>query len=232
LKAGGTIVHVGVSLGDGILMALDDTERVHVALLPDHSITQKDESENAGGLRHCHELFCRSLFSLSSPGSRSVLPCSMCLRGGLLSFVEAKDMDALQRRLHVWDLLDDDGKPRLDEPRRWVFAFEGHADATASIPRPFLRRFVLLKSCSMVGLQETMVTLRLYDLRSNNSNNNNNNSDNNNSSSNNNNSNNSNNNSDNNKYLNRGALLFQRQDVAYDSSLFRRGHPLLDDTVG
>jgi len=101
---------------------------------------------------------------LIGPGGAGVLPHSVGLGAGLLSFVEGLDLGTQERCLHVWDFLDE-GVRLCEEPQRYSFPFDGHGSATVSVPRPLLRRFVLVKSCSVRSARETLVSLHLFDLK-------------------------------------------------------------------
>merc|ERR1712007_330141 len=96
-------------------------------------------------------------------GGQRVLNCSVNFRAGVLSYVEAKDLGARERRLHVWDFVNARAEIRK-APKHQEFPFEGHYSATASVPRPLLRRFVLLKSCSVRSDQTTNNTVQIFDL--------------------------------------------------------------------
>merc|ERR1740123_650294 len=115
----------------------------------------------------------------------------MSFRAGVLSFVEAENLDTQDRRLHVWDFLDNTGLVR-ETPLRRSFPFVGHGVPTVSVPRPVLRRFVLLKSCSVISDQKQLVDVSLFDLL-------------------------------------QDRCLYSCAMTTRDSSLFRRGHPLMDD---
>ena len=141
-RLGRTLVHVGVSPGHRLLGIFDSEGEFHLARLPLLSDTGA-----LGGPAECQDLGSRVL-------SGRVLPCSMSLRSGVLSYVECGDLESRKRFLHVWDLLDERGAPTGMGigSRSWRFSFCGHSSATVSVPRPLLRRFVLLKSCSLVLL--------------------------------------------------------------------------------
>merc|ERR1712137_779367 len=100
-----------------------------------------------GETEMCHII---ASYPLKLPLAQNVLTCSVNFRGGILTFVEAKDLGSMKRTLHVYDFLNSTGRLR-DTPKHRSFAFKGHDSATASVPRPLLRRFVLLKSCSMLS---------------------------------------------------------------------------------
>merc|ERR1711957_25502 len=94
---------------------------------------------------------------------RSILPCSLSWRAGVLNFVEAEDFDVDERVLHVLDFLDDSGNVQIP-PRSTSFACSGHAgSATVSLPKTLLRRFCLLRSVSHGG-KGMFVSVRLFDV--------------------------------------------------------------------
>jgi len=182
-RPGRSVVHVGVFPVQGLVGVLDAEHEFHIVALPWYdgaaaaqgaweacpaqesgtSLPEYDVQPAACEVVASHPLFGdppgRELEPPQAP-----LPCSMSLRSGLLSFVEAQDLETHVRKLHVWDLLDEQARLRR-KPLRRSFAFQSHGTATVSVPRPALRRFVLLKSCSVRAPGEAFVTVSLVDLR-------------------------------------------------------------------
>eukprot|EP00927_Polykrikos_kofoidii_P062448 TRINITY_DN57260_c0_g1_i1.p1 TRINITY_DN57260_c0_g1~~TRINITY_DN57260_c0_g1_i1.p1 ORF type:complete len:581 (+),score=69.65 TRINITY_DN57260_c0_g1_i1:206-1744(+) len=200
-----TIEQVGVSFGHGLLSILDTENDLHVVEWSQcASFVDVERSLDSAPFEQCMRT-CKTMRFPLFEGSRQeegrVLPCSMALRGGMLSFVEASDFSSRHRRLHVWDLLDDAGAA-LETPLQWSWPFETHASATASVTQPALRRFVLLKMCSFHEEGLASVSFQLFDTRS----------------------------SPNGPVYESGQEVV-REALVHNSSLFRRIHPLCDGCV-
>jgi len=190
-RPGRLLVNTGICPRLGLLCTLDNANEFHLAFLPAGATDGRLSACSHQGCRH--ERVQESCSGAPSPGpaeesqggsdggsmggpdckgicslplrlgrGRKVLPCSVTLRGGIFSFVEATDLDDPFPCLHCWILLE--GTRVLEEPRRLSFHFTGHGSPTVCVPRPCLRRFVFLRSCSIISSQRTLVRLQVFDL--------------------------------------------------------------------
>ena len=87
-----TLVTFGTSQMERLLVAIDSSNTVHVALM----------TEDAGAGMKPVDLYSIQLFSFQRS---NILSCSIAVRCGVLAFVEAADLEAQYRLLHVWQLL-------------------------------------------------------------------------------------------------------------------------------
>ena len=133
-------------------MAVDSINVVHIARMQRYG-------EDARASMLPEELYSCQLF----PAQLSrILPCSIAVRCGMLVFVEAADLEAQERKLHVWQLARRGEVLQAPVPATLPFRTEGLA--TVSVPKPLLGRFVLLKSCSAMEESHPFVTAQLFSL--------------------------------------------------------------------
>ncbi|CAE7302422.1 Cpne9 [Symbiodinium sp. KB8] len=164
-----------------LLVAIDSANVLHVALMV-------EDSEETKPI----DLYSCQLFP--AHGSR-VLSCSIAVRCGMLAFVEAADLEAKERELHVWQLAHHG--ELLSTPIRLTCPFCTRGLATVSVPKPMLGRFVLLKGCSAMEESPPFVSAHLFSLD-----------------------------------CGRLHKVYTHGEIACDSTLFRRGHPLSDLCLG
>ena len=129
-----TLCTFGVSVGEGLLVALDTAHVLHVAKM----------IHDAEGVQ-VKDLMVSPIF-VESPitsGEPSILPCSVAVRCGVLCFVEAPCLEAHNRTLHIWQLASEG--EILPVPRRQTFQFVTRGQAAVSVPKPIFGRFVILK---------------------------------------------------------------------------------------
>eukprot|EP00439_Symbiodinium_sp_Y106_P039442 s985_g4.t2 len=135
-----------------LLVAIDSTNMLHVALMV-------EDSEEHGAQAKPIDLYSCQLFPAHD--SR-VLSCSIAVRCGMLAFVEAADLEAKERELHVWQLAHHG--ELLSTPIRSTCPFCTRGLATVSVPKPMLGRFVLLKGCSAMEESPPFVSAHLFSL--------------------------------------------------------------------
>ncbi|CAK9113637.1 unnamed protein product [Durusdinium trenchii] len=140
-----TLMTFGVSVGEQLLLAVDSAEMLHVACMESKGVV---------------DLMAIPLFM---EGGRSILPCSVAVRCGMLSFVEATGLEAHQRTLHVWRLASNGDI--LPVPRRCSFPFTTGGQAAVSVPKPILGHFVLLKTCSVIEGDDPYLSVAVFDAK-------------------------------------------------------------------
>ena len=147
------LITFATSTFERLLVAIDSTNTVHVAVMQ-----AMQDSEEGGCSVRSVELYSCQLF----PGQSSrILPCSVAVRCGVLAFVEAADLEAQERQLHVWQLAHHGAL--LPTPIRLTAPFCTHGP-TVSVPKPLMGRFVLLKGCSAVEESHPFVSVHLFSL--------------------------------------------------------------------
>lgn len=90
-----TLITFGVSVGEGLLVALDTAHVLHVAKM----------IHDADGVQ-VKDIMVSPIFvesPITSTGEPSILPCSVAVRCGVLCFVEAPNLEAQKRTLHIWE---------------------------------------------------------------------------------------------------------------------------------
>ena len=196
-----TLITFGVSVGEGLLVALDTAHVLHVAKM----------IHDADGVQ-VKDIMVSLIFvesPITSIGEPSILPCSVAVRCGVLCFVEAPNLEAHKRTLHIWQLASEG--EILPVPRRQTFQFFTRGQAAVSVPKPIFGRFVILKNCCMMEDGEPLLWIEILDIRQIRQ--------------------------EQEKHpklrkLDKPSGLYQVLTSARDSTLFRRGHPLTDFLLG
>lgn len=198
-----------MSVGEGLLVALDTAHVLHVAKM----ILVSHDADGVDGVqvKDLIDLMVSPIFveSPSTSGEPSILPCSVAVRCGVLCFVEAPNLEAHQRTLHIWQLASEG--EILPVPRRQSFQFFTRGQAAVSVPKPIFGRFVILKNCCMMEDGEPLLWIEILDIRQIRQ--------------------------EQEKHpklrkLDKPSGLYQVLTSARDSTLFRRGHPLTDFLLG
>ena len=146
LLDGVDLVTFQASPGEGLLVALDSSNVLRLALMP------RD-------LRQWHLVEIKRWPLLPPLGQ--VLPCSVAVRCGVLGFVEAASLEARNRTLHVWKLAEF-GQP-LPTPRHLAFPFCTSGQAAVSVPRPLFGRWMLVKNCCHMEQGRRQLGVMLFD---------------------------------------------------------------------
>jgi len=196
-----TLITFGVSVGEGLLVALDTAHVLHVAKM----------IHDADGVQVKDIMVSPNFVEspITSTGEPSILPCSVAVRCGVLCFVEAPNLEAQKRTLHIWQLASEG--EILPVPRRQTFQFFTRGQAAVSVPKPIFGRFVILKNCCMMEDGEPLLWIEILDIRQVRQ--------------------------EQEKHpklrkLDKPSGLYQVLTSARDSTLFRRGHPLTDFLLG
>ena len=132
----GALVHFGISVAERLVVALD-LQRLHVAHIQDaeisplHTAGPRDTTfffPIFASFEMSFQVFsslfksfpCAARARQVELGAKNLLPCSVSVRCGMLTFVEALNMESAERVLHVW-LLAENGE--LCQPQRRSFPF-------------------------------------------------------------------------------------------------------------
>lgn len=142
-----TLITFGVSVGEGLLVALDRSFNIHVAQLINSQVV--------------HIMVCPILWDLPEELEPTILPCSVAVRCGMLCYVEASSLESQERILHTWKLASEG--EILPAPDRKAFHFSLQGQASVSVPKPIFGRCDLEELFLFCGPRKKS-TLCNYDL--------------------------------------------------------------------